>query len=197
MPVLPDINVKAKSIDLDHWTQHDPQSQPGYLYHNTTDEYQSEWRSFNKAEAAPNWIVKIRHAHLCSVASDSCDISEDLKPLMDATILLIGDSVDRNTVSFTGDNIGSTAVKAAFDNITNPAPAGWDDRGLPRIMKVPTLRLTVANCFIYGLDDHDFFRKQEDWHSPELAEERVEQLCAPLTRQLDRPPSVIQLHSGM
>lgn len=134
---------------------------------------------------------------MCRITGDSCDIPEDLEPFMNATILLIGDSVDRNTVSFTGDNVDSKAIKAAYEDITNPTPAGWNDQSLPRIVRVPALGLTVANCFMYGLDDSIDFEKQVDWHAPGLAEDRIEQLCAPMVNQLDHPPTVIQLHSGM
>jgi hypothetical protein len=57
----------------------------------------------------------------------------------------------------------------------------------------------TSDTDFYGaghLDDLDEFSKQGDWHAPGLAEERIDQLFAPFTSMLKRPPTFISLHSG-
>ncbi|KAI5475512.1 hypothetical protein MNV49_001326 [Pseudohyphozyma bogoriensis] len=124
---------------------------------------------------------------------------EMLSFLQNRTILVLGDSVDRNGLHQMAEMLGLPRYCVPYDDFSKKGvvPEGWDDRGIPWVVEVPWLRLTFTNGFMYGLDDEDNFRQQPDWHPPGMAEERVSKLFAVHTSQLDYPPSFISLHSGL
>lgn len=139
---------------------------------------------------------------------------------MNRTILILGDSVDRNGLEHLAVMLGLPRYSVPYDDYSRKGevPKGWDGRGVPWVIHAPWLDLTLTNGFLYGLvrlflfsfsvsrteqtdtnkpkDDEDNFRQQPDWHPPGLAEERIDKLVKVHTDQLKYPPSFISLHSG-
>ena len=195
-----------------------PFSKAGYLSFNPEDVHATNWIPYDERRAmpAPDWPALLREAaglphpdplHRLSDADfasrkDSAQRAalKRIPHLRDTSILLIGDSVDRNAVIQLSELLGTRDdVRASqYADIHDSDTRDWDIRGLPHIVHLPApVGLTVANCFVYGVDDHDEFSRQVDWHAPGKAEDRLEQLCKPFTDQLAHPPSLIQLHSGL
>jgi len=118
--------------------------------------------------------------------------------LRNTTILLLGDSIDRNTVDQWAWLYQVAAVKDSFDGspFDGGDPHTW---GYPHVLRIEgDIGLTIANGFFYGsMDDENDFSFTEDWIPPGNAEERVTKLFKPLADRLDHPPSLIQFHSGM
>jgi hypothetical protein len=214
-----------------------PYDQPGYLTYDEVWPLKSNWIPF-RSSPAPDWLDIIRTAgdYRCILtpfgeprlpnegASASkreqarLEALQQVSHLQNTTILLIGDSVDRNTVDMTARNL-AREVNHKVVHYQDINARAEDERGTAHILELPEpVGLTVANCFTYGAvsiyrriirmkyvstatllfqDDHDEFNVQPDWFAPGRTEDRITQLCKPMTDQLSRPVSFIQLHSGL
>lgn len=60
----------------------------------------------------------------------------DLTFLKGRLALLIGDSVDRNSLSHLADLVGARVRGFGYANVTAPMPEGWDGRNLPWLVNV-------------------------------------------------------------
>jgi len=123
---------------------------------------------------------------------------ERIEHLRNTTILLLGDSVDRNSIDQYAWLYQTPFVKESFDGtpFNDGDPRTW---GYPHIFRVGgEVNLTITNGFFYGsMDDVDDFQFAPDWIAPGKAEERVTELFKPFADRLETPPSLIQIHSGM
>ncbi|BGP19478.1 hypothetical protein JCM10213v2_007573 [Rhodosporidiobolus nylandii] len=140
-------------------------------------------------EPAPDWVSLIAQRDLPS-----------LSWLANRTILVLGDSVDRNGLHHMAEMLGLPRYCVPYDDFSKKGvvPQGWDERGIPWVVEIPWLNTFFTNGFMYGLDDEDNFRQQPDWHPPGKAEDRIDQLFKVHTSQLPFPdPSFISVHSGL
>ncbi|KAA1085463.1 hypothetical protein PGT21_007969 [Puccinia graminis f. sp. tritici] len=146
----------------------------------------------------------------------------DLTFLRGKTILLLGDSVDRNSLEHLHQLVHADVRSLHYLDINNPPPSpDWDPRSTPWEVNLGILHprnysnashpdnsrdfaglnCKLLNGFFYGLDDIDEFSVQADWHGPGLAESRVRELYEPLTgaygREDGEGPAFIMLQSGL
>jgi hypothetical protein len=148
-----------------------PFSEPGYLDTNVEDPYAANWIPLDHAvEVAPDWLGLLRQAlmlpHPDPAKRPSKEPSQRAKlrlqeaavqqisHLRNTTILLIGDSVDRNQVIQVSELLGiRNDIKARrYQDIHDPNLRDWDTRGVAHLLQLAApVDLTVANCFIYGL----------------------------------------------
>ncbi|GAA5876797.1 hypothetical protein JCM3774_003476 [Rhodotorula dairenensis] len=167
----------------------DPFTEPGFLYYDEKDPISAKWIPYSPTcEPATDWLAKIA-AH---------DV-ESLSWLANRTILVLGDSVDRNGLHHLAEMLGLPRYCVPYDDFDKKGvvPEGWDERGIPWVIEIPWLNTYFTNGFMYGLDDEDNFRQQPDWHPPGKAEDRIDQLFKVHTDQLPFPPSFISVHSGL
>ncbi|GAA5912095.1 uncharacterized protein JCM6883_007109 [Sporobolomyces salmoneus] len=167
----------------------DPFAEPGYLHVDDSSPLSTRWIPFSDTcEPSPDWISLIASQDLSS-----------LSWLANRTILILGDSVDRNGLQHMAEMLGLPRYCVPYDDFSQKGivPSGWDERGIPWVVEIPWLGTYFTNGFMYGLDDEDNFRQQPDWHPPGKAEDRVSQLFLPHTSQLPHPPSFISIHSGL
>lgn len=78
----------------------------------------------------------------------------EIEHLQNTTILLIGDSVDRNQVIQFSELLGlRDEIKARrYEDIHDPDLRDWDTRGVAHLLQLSKpVNLDVANCFVYGL----------------------------------------------
>lgn len=109
-------------------------------------------------EAAPfatNWIP---FSPSCPPSLNYLDLfihrkTEALSFLANRTILILGDSVDRNALQHLAVMLGLPREPVPYDDYTKigTVPDGWDNRGIPWVVSVPWLDLTFTNGFLYGL----------------------------------------------
>lgn len=207
----------------------DPFAATGYVHWDPNRALETNWIPLDESiRPAPDWVGKLRIAaglpwpEIAGPQEEKAPTEEEepseaakqkkadrekqealseIEHLRDTTILIIGDSVDRNLVIQTSELLGvRDRIRATqYTNIHDENTYDWDIRGLPHILHIdePNVNFTLASCFIYGLDDHNEFEHQSDWHAPGKAEDRIEHLCSNITSQLAHPPSMIQLHSGL
>lgn len=72
---------------------------------------------------------------------------------MNRTILILGDSVDRNGLEHLAVMLGLPRYSVPYDDYSRKGevPKGWDGRGVPWVIHAPWLDLTLTNGFLYGL----------------------------------------------
>ena len=116
----------------------DPYALSGYLRY-SEDLPETKWVPFDQACPATDWLKRLSNGSLPESFPRN------------TTILVMGDSVDRNSVEQLAWRTGVQYHRAAYHNITQERPEGWDERGVPWVVKVPTYNLTFANGFFYGL----------------------------------------------
>ncbi|KNE98787.1 hypothetical protein PSTG_07975 [Puccinia striiformis f. sp. tritici PST-78] len=145
----------------------------------------------------------------------------DLTFLRGKTILLIGDSVDRNSLEHLHELVHADVRSLSYHDINRPPSKQWDPRSTPwevnlgllnprnysnasapnNLRSFAGLNCKLINGFFYGLDDIDEFSVQSDWHPPGLAESRVRELYAPMMKKYGEEdgagPSFIMLQSGL
>jgi hypothetical protein len=81
-------------------------------------------------------------------------LAPELEFLRDQTILLIGDSVDRNGLEQLAQILDLQEMPTSYFNADHRGETpGWDTRNVPHILEVPEIGLTVVNVFFYGLGE--------------------------------------------
>lgn len=117
--------------------------------------------------------------------------------LKDSTILILGDSVDRNSLQHLSMLYQTPAVTATYNGSAQDAEPS-KALGYPHLLSLPEpLNLNIVNGFFYGvMDKGEEFSSSHDWSAPGQAEDRVEQLFKVYTDRKGYTPSLISLHSG-
>lgn len=171
----------------------DPFLQPGILTSNAWDRSQNFWKPFNR-ECPPY------RQYLQDV------IDRDPLPFLhNKTLLMIGDSVDRNNLRFFCELVGSWDTRVTtmanlsevFVGDTALHPWNTDPKDLtrPRICRVEEYDFEIINFFHYGLQDEETWTEKEVYTAPGVLEQRI-----PLLKQLfedyGRSPDMIILASG-
>lgn len=151
----------------------------------------------------PDGIVKTAQYPLSGyTATESEGIQHEMLDkiahLRNSTILMLGDSVDRNAVDHFGILFQQSTTKQSF-NGSDFDQSNTKTWGFPHIFHVGgEIDFTIANGFFYGvMDEEDDFSFAHDWMAPGRAEDRIEQLFKAFTDRLEHQPSLIVLHSGM
>jgi len=186
-PEPPELNVLSEPSNIT--TICDPFAEPGFLYWDQQEGSDARWIPFaEECEPAPDWVSLIAQRD-----------TERMSFLVNKTILILGDSVDRNGLHQMAEMLGLPRYPVPYRDWSERGniPWGWDARGIPWVVEIPWFNTIFTNGFFYGLDDEDNLRFQPDWHPPGLAEDRIDELFKVHTDQLPRPPSFISLHSGL
>ncbi|GAA94399.1 uncharacterized protein L969DRAFT_53057 [Mixia osmundae IAM 14324] len=125
----------------------------------------------------------------------------ELTWLRNKTVLILGDSIDRNALEHLATLTDQTIMRTSYENAHNQTiPTGWEERALPHIIHFKRLNLRIISNFFYGADDRNTFRIQSDWHPPGLFEDRVDQLFLPFIKDLDLPsgrPDYLSFATGL
>lgn len=102
----------------------------------------------DSCEPAPDWIHSIQSHDLSS-----------LSWLANRTILVLGDSVDRNGLQHMAEMLGLPRYCVPYDDFDKKGvvPEGWDERGIPWVVEIPWLGTYFTNGFFYGLVSQDLF----------------------------------------
>ncbi|GAA95838.1 uncharacterized protein L969DRAFT_88682 [Mixia osmundae IAM 14324] len=127
---------------------------------------------------------------------------DELSFLRNKTVLILGDSVDRNSIEQLGEVTDQHVKITRYDSPLNTSLyAGFDPKGCPHSLHFERLNFKVVNGFHYGSDDSDTFAKsQPDWRAPGRFEERVDKLFAPMFGKEDSiadKPDFISFSSGL
>jgi hypothetical protein len=173
----------------------DPYFEPGYLNVNATDISQTFWQSFNPAcPRAPHYLSDVL-------------ASKPLPFMQGKTVLMVGDSIDRNHVEFFCHLVGRRTSLSAADDMTNLTPMtvfGDDIRAVdikfithPRVCAIEEYDFELWSFAHYGLSENGSF---VDWRPqytpPALIDERILHLLKPMWDRYHRKPDMILMNSG-
>ena len=159
--------------------------------------------NWNAAMPNPDSIVKTPQYPLSGyTATEREEIQQQMLQKVDhlrnTSILVLGDSVDRNAVDHFGIMFQTPTTQESF-NGSDFDPLNTKSWGYPHIFHVGgEINFTIASGFFYGaMDDVDDFSFVHDWVAPGKAEDRIEELFKVFTDRRQMEPSLIVLHSGM
>ncbi|MBW0512583.1 hypothetical protein O181_052298 [Austropuccinia psidii MF-1] len=215
-------------------TCQDPFSQLGSLFLHPTQASQTNWIPFNSnCPPATNYISAIRQLSNLPIEKESQFITfsnitnltifrDTVHFLRNRTILVLGDSVDRNSVIHFCQLISQPVRITSWKNASKLAPfithphldsshlavpphgsdlEGFDIRGLPHVCFVEELDFVFLNGFHYGMDDQNLFNSSQhpDWRPPGKFEDRIDKLIKPYLNQAfvrPRSPDLVIWSSG-
>jgi hypothetical protein len=172
----------------------DPFLQPGYLTSNVEDITQNFWTPFNKeCPKPPQFLLDVI----------------DRKPLpwlQGKTLLMVGDSVDRNNLRFFCELANSSNTRVTtMTNFTEEylgdtvlEPWNHDPRDLtrPRICRIDEYDFEIVMFFHYGLQDEEIWAEKEVYTAPGVMEKRIP-LLKTLFEDYGRHPDMVLLGSGI
>lgn len=160
------------------------------------------WEPSEKGCVAPRYVRQLREGDY-----------EELKWMQNKTMILFGDSIERDHVTLlcsilgreaevikgnhklavTGGGSSTTERRATKDRSRRIALKGMQESTLPRVCYVEELNFMVANLYHFGLDEQDFWKSLDSFHPPGSVEERIQAhivglyeifLLSPLWKQL-------------
>jgi hypothetical protein len=171
----------------------DPYLEPGILTTNTTDIAQNYWTPFNPQ--CP------RSQHFLQDVIDR----KPLPWLQGRTLLMVGDSVDRNNLRFFCELVNSTNMRVTtMENLsevsfgdTDLDPFNMDPGDLtkPRICRIDEYDFEIINFFHYGMLDEEIWTDKAVYTPPGTIEKRIP-LLRGLFENYGRRPDFILLGSG-
>jgi hypothetical protein len=116
------------------------------------------------------------------------------------TVLLIGDSLDRQTVQWICLYKNWTLTKGLY-----PSADGWVDckkyNGCSNVCTSEEFNFTIVNAFMVGLNPHEFLRPVTGHHLPNYQtmdpKRRLKEVYLPFLRDfLKRSPQMVVFYSG-
>ena len=138
----------------------DPFAQPGYLSYDEREPLAANWIPFDTSTLpSQDWLTIIKAA-LRPSSSIQQNALKQIGALTHHTILVIGDSVDRQNIEFMSENLDiklSSVVNHNYSLTTewSARKAGPHEGAAkydPRLLTIPSpVDLIITNCFIYGL----------------------------------------------
>lgn len=139
-------------------------------------------------------LDELKHAQAVLIQQDALRAVAHLK---DTTILMLGDSVDRNLLQHLSMLYQTPAMTETYNGSTPDADQSRA-LGYPHLLSLPEpLNLNIVNGFFYGvMDKGEEFSSSHDWSAPGQAEDRVDELFKVYVDRKGLAPSLIALHSG-
>ncbi len=172
----------------------DPFLEPGILTTNASDRAQNFWTPFNSdCPRAPHFLQDVI----------------DRKPLpwlQGRTLLMVGDSVDRNNLRFFCELAGSENMRVT--SMTNLSEVIMGDTDLepwnidpgdltrPRVCRIDEYDFEIIMFFHYGMQDEEIWTEKNVYTPPGLIEKRIP-LLKGLMEDYGRKPDMIILASGI
>ncbi|KZO93833.1 hypothetical protein CALVIDRAFT_529306 [Calocera viscosa TUFC12733] len=202
----------------------DPWQSYGHLNVNTDVPEENVWRPYPWLQSTPSPDAATRACTpppLMRALRESLNIrssglqpyppslSDELLPFLhNRTVLLVGDSVTRNTVQQFCELLGKESIKIErghtwdlFDQIPQEwIPAEWAERenwedwlrdkenmSRPRVCYIPEWDFAIVSIFHWGMDDTDYWRTKDQYNPPGLLEQRMQVIAIPLLERLALP----------
>ena len=169
----------------------DPFLEPGYLSvdrHNTAGNY---WTPFDrKCQRSPHFLQYVLNR-------------EPLPWLQGNTLLMVGDSVDRNNLQFFCELVNSTDVYTTpLRNLDAVLRAGntikeASDLTRPRICRVEKYDFEIISFFHYGMQEEEIWSDKKAYTPPGTLERRIRVVLKDLLSDHERDPDIVLLASGI
>jgi hypothetical protein len=165
----------------------DPYLLPGYLLTNENDTAFPSWEPFDVAFPAPPQFLK------------SLMDNNSFPWLRGKTLLLIGDSVDRNNAAYLCDFLKGTTRVTSLTNLNEEFSASERGAGShPTVCRLEAHDFEIITFFHYGLHDQaeEIWKYKATYAPPGLFQSRIP-LLKTLFATYHRQPNLITLTSGI
>lgn len=172
-------------------------------YDNREAALQTLWHSISSApECSPQSFVQ-------GLARNDASVLAHLPH--NRTILLVGDSIDRNNIQYAcyllqgehGIVLPDTPLWPQPEiSITNPGPNSWQPneysaRSFPTSCHIASIDLMIVNVFHFGLDEDTYFGWKDQYGPPYKTEDRIRQIALPLADKLQRSIDIVEFGAGV
>jgi len=167
----------------------DPYLKPGYLTTNPRNIAANFWTPFDrKCPRAPHFLQDVI----------------DRKPLpwlQGKTLLMIGDSIERNNLRYFCELVNSTNLRTThLRNLDQGIRLGntineHSDLTRPRICRIEEYNFEIISYFNYGMQDEEIWTDLQIYTPPGLFERRI-WMMDDLVWNHEREPDIILLASG-
>jgi hypothetical protein len=165
----------------------DPYLLPGYLLTNENDTASPSWEPFDVAFPPPPQFLKNLMDH------------KSFPWLHGKTLLLIGDSVDRNNAAYLCDFLNGTTRVTSLTNLNEDFPASERTAGShPTVCRLEAHDFEIITFFHYGMHDQgeEIWTYKSSYTPPGLFQTRIP-LLETLFATYHRQPNLITLTSGI
>lgn len=140
------------------------------------------------------------------------DIHSLPRSIFNRTILVIGDSIDRNNVEYSCRLAGGKYTAILPDTIHWPQPAisvshpadgsqwrpnEYSPRSYPAICHIESIDLLLLNVFHFGLDEEEYFTWKDQYGPPYRTDDRVKEIVIPLVQKIGRKVDLVEFASGV
>lgn len=145
---------------------------------------------------------------------------DKLEWLRNRTVMLIGDSIERDHVTQFCDLLGqpvtiakgnhkyavpvdfsATSASVKNDRLRRLALKGLQESTLPRVCYIPEANFLLTNVYHFGLDELDYWKGLDQFHGPGSIEERFTERVQPYLKLLEQDgrqePDIVEISSGM
>lgn len=133
--------------------QDDSLTRPPAQYYDENQPMSAKWVPYSSTcEPATDWLALIANRDV-----------DSLSWLANRTILVLGDSVDRNGLHHFAEMLGLPRYCVPYDDFgkKGQVPAGWDERGIPWVIEIPWTNTYFTNGFMYGLVSQSCYHTSE------------------------------------
>lgn len=175
----------------------DPYYQFGSLHVDLTRREENNWVPFNKQCQPPRLMASLAHMVGSDIDSDwspstspstLTDEYEDVNFARNRTILVMGDSIARETVKYFCNFLGQDVVNLSDEHPWSPFAEPEPDlngghnkhrkrapreSSLPNVCYIPSIDLMIIQSFHFGMDTESFFAMKEQYNPPNNYEDRL------------------------
>lgn len=139
----------------------------------------------------------------------SGETSDLPRELYNRTILLIGDSIDRNNLERSCELVNGefTVIQPETklwpqpeilrQEVLTPKQAEKSLRSYPRTCYIASIDLFLVNVYHFGLDEDEYFVTRASYKPPYKVEDRLRTIAAPLMDRIGRSPDIVTFSSGV
>ena len=137
-----------------------PYDEPGHLIWNKENSRTATWATFpsSNCDEAPDYFALLKTAFDDAepanpeLAAEKARAIEKTRFLRNQTLLLLGDSVDRNALFHLSDLMRAGVWPTGYHNASIVGVEdGWDVRGSPHVLDQWQLQFRAYNGFFYGM----------------------------------------------
>ncbi|TIA89317.1 hypothetical protein E3P99_02107 [Wallemia hederae] len=170
----------------------DPFSKLGTLHVDTETKHENNWVPFDKHCQPPRLMAALTAA----VSGEDTSGHLDIDFVRNRTILVMGDSIARETVKYFCSFLGQQTMNLDDDHVWSPLRRRTDaqedeeqedsaqhlhqhhsraprESSLPNVCYIPTLDLMLIQSFHFGMDTDNFFAEKEQYNPPNNYEDRL------------------------
>ncbi|TIC21719.1 cation efflux protein [Wallemia mellicola] len=187
---IPQARTLSQHKIVDSNSCQDPYSKFGRLQVDLQTKQENVWIPYDKDCQPPRLMASLlnnldldNHWSPASSPSTHSQDFENISFVKNKTVLVVGDSIARETVRYFCELLGEDVVNLNDDHPWSPfreytsgertrrrAPR---ESSLPNVCYIPSIDFMIIQMFHFGLDQEEFFKDKEQYNPPNNFEDRL------------------------